>query len=111
MPDNRGRHTEHSIPHMVGLYKWIVIPMGLINVPATFMQMMNNLFVDMLDKGVKVFLDNVLIYGTMAEEHFKLLEKVFACLYIYEFYCKLKKCSFLQWMTNFLGFDIMLEGL
>ena len=71
------------------------MPMGLTNVPATFMQMMNNLFMDMLDKGVIVFLDDVLIYSTMAEEHFELLEKVFACLHKYKFYCKLKKCSFL----------------
>ena len=66
---------------------------------------------DMLDKGVIVFLDDVLIYSTMVEEHFELLEKVFTCLCKYKFYCKLKKCSFQQWMTTFLGFDIMLEGL
>ena len=72
------------------------MPMGLMNVPATFMWMMNNLFADMLDKGVIVFLDNLLIYSTMVEEHFEILEKVFAHLCNYEFYCKLKKCSFLQ---------------
>ena len=85
--------------------------MGLTNTPAIFMQMMNKLFVDMLDKGVIVFSDNVLIYSTMVEKHFKLLEKVFVCLRKYKFYCKLKKCSFLQWITTFLGFDIMPEGL
>ena len=69
--------------------------MGLTNAPAKFMQTMNNLFVDMLDKGVIVFLDDMLIYSTMVEEHFELLEKVFTCLHKYEFYCKLKKCSFL----------------
>ena len=87
------------------------MPMGLTNAPAMFMQMMNNLFVDMLDKGVIVFLDDVLIYSTMVDKHFELLEKVFACLRKYKFYCKLKKCSFLQWTTTFLGFDIMPEGL
>ena len=85
--------------------------MGLTNSPAAFMQTMNNLFVDMLDKVVIVFLDDVLIYSTMAKEHFELLEKVFACLCKYKFYCKLKKCSFLQWTTTFLRFDIMLERL
>ena len=81
------------------------------NAPAMFMRMMNNLFADMLDKGVIVFLDDVLIYSTMVEEHFELLEKVFACLCKYEFYCKLKKCSFLQWTTTFLRFNITPEGL
>ena len=72
------------------------MPMRLTNAPATFMQMMTNLFIDMLDKGVIVFLDDVLIYSNTVEEHFKLLEKVFACLRKYKFYCKLKKCCFLQ---------------
>ena len=81
------------------------------NAPAMFMRMMNNLFEDMLDQGVVVFLDYMWIYSTMAEGYFKLLEKVFVHLQRYEFYCKLKKCSFLQWTTTFLGFDISPEGL
>ena len=71
------------------------MPMGLMNVLVKFMQMMKNLFIDMLDKGVVVFLDDVLIYSTTVEEHFELLEKVFASLCKHEFYCKLKKCSFI----------------
>ena len=85
--------------------------MGLTNAPAMFIQTMNNLFEDMLDKGVVVFLDDMLIYSTMMDKYFELLEKVFACLRKYKFYCKLKKCSFLQWTTSFLGFDITPEGL
>ena len=64
-----------------------------------------------MDKGVVVFLDNILIYSTTAEELFSLLEKVFVCLCKYKFYCKLKKCSFLHRTTTFLGFDITTEGL
>ena len=72
---------------------------------------MNNLFVDLLNKGVVVFLDDVLIYSMTMEGHFELLEKVFTCLYKHEFYCKLKKCSFLRKTTTFLGFDITPEGI
>ena len=61
------------------------MPMGLLNVPATFMQMMNNLLEDMLNKVVIVFLDDILIYSTMVEEHFTLLEKAFAHLHKHEF--------------------------
>ena len=85
--------------------------MGLTSVPAMFMRMMNNLFEDILDQGVVVFLDDMLIYSTMLEGYFKLLEKVFAHLRRYKFYCKLKKYSFLQWTTTFLGFDISPEEL
>ena len=87
------------------------MPIGLTNIPATFMQKMNNLFVDMLDKGVVIFSDGMLIYCTMVHKHFKPLEKVFAYLCKFKFYCKLKKCSFLQRTTTFLGFNITLGGL
>ena len=69
--------------------------MGLTNAPAMFIQMMNNLFKEMLDQGLVVFLNDMLIYSTMVEEYFELLEKVFACLRKHKLYCKLKKCSFL----------------
>ena len=46
------------------------MPMGLMNEIEIFMQTMNNLFVDMLNKGVVVFLNDMLIYSTIAEEHF-----------------------------------------
>ena len=61
------------------------MPMGLTNMPVPFIRMINNLFKDMLDQGVVVFLDDVLIYSTMAKEHFELLEKVFECLFKYNF--------------------------
>ena len=57
------------------------MPIGLMSAPAAFMKMMNNLFVDMLDKGVVVFPDDILIYSIMVDEHFKLLEVVFAHLH------------------------------
>ena len=47
------------------------MPIGLTNAPEMFMQTMNNLFEDMLDQGVVVFLDDMLIYSTMSEGHFK----------------------------------------
>ena len=54
--------------------------MGLRNAPAIFMQTMNNLFMDVLDKGVVVFLDDKLICSMTMGDHFELLEKVFTRL-------------------------------
>ena len=65
-----------------GLYKWVIMPMGLTNAPATFMRTMNNLFSDMLDSGMAVFLDNILVYSGMVDENFTLLEQVLACLHV-----------------------------
>ena len=62
-----------------------MMPMGLMDVPEIFMWMMNSLFMDILDKGVVIFLDDIPIYSTTVEEHFNLLEKVFANLHKYKF--------------------------
>ena len=110
------RITDEDIPKTTflmryGLYEWVVMPMGLTNTPATFMQTMNNLFSDMLDSSMAVFLDNILMYSGMVDEHFTLLEQVLVRLRQYFFYCKLKKCIFLCNSATFLGFDVTPEGM
>jgi hypothetical protein len=41
---------------------------GLMNVLAFFMNLMNNVFMDYLDKFVVVFIDDILIYSQSEEE-------------------------------------------
>ena len=93
------------------LYKWVVMPMGLTNALTTFMKTTNNLFSNLLDFGVAVFLDDILVYSCMVQEHFKLLEKVLVGLCQYIFYCKLNKSSLLCNSTIFPSFNIMPEGM
>ena len=78
------------------------MPMGHTNTPAMFIHTMKNLFSDVLDSGIAVFLDNILMYSHMVKEYFTLLEKVHLCQYM--LYCKLKKCSFLY---NSITFFVM----
>ena len=51
-------------------------PFGLTNAPGILTHIVNQLFEDLLDQGVVVFLDNILIYSTMAKQHLALLTKV-----------------------------------
>ena len=46
-----------------GLYEFNVIPFGLTNAPSTFQDMMNHIFSDMLDLGLIVYMDDILIYA------------------------------------------------
>ena len=93
------------------LYKWVVMPKGLTNAPATFMHTINNLFSNILDFGMAVFHDDIPMFLCIVDKHFILLEKVQACLHHCTFYCKLKKCSFLHNSTTFLGFGVIPEGM
>ena len=52
------------------LYKWVTMPTRLTNVPDIFMGTMNNLLSDMLDSGMAVFLDDILVYLCTMKEHF-----------------------------------------
>ena len=72
-----------------GLYKWVVMPMGLKNAYAMFMQTMKNLFSNMLDYSMMVFLDDFFMYSYMVKEHFTLLEQVLVGLLKHMFYYKL----------------------
>jgi Reverse transcriptase (RNA-dependent DNA polymerase) len=53
------------------------MPFGLSTAPATFQRMMNSILFDLLDHGVLVYLNDVLLYSKTVEEHVILLDKVF----------------------------------
>jgi hypothetical protein len=59
-----------------GLYEFTVMSFGLMNAPAFFMNLMNNVFMDYLDKFVVVFIDDILIYSQSEEEHVNHLKMV-----------------------------------
>jgi hypothetical protein len=52
-----------------GLYEFTVMSFYLTNAPAFFMNLMNNVFMDYLNKFVVVFIDDILIYSQSEEEH------------------------------------------
>ncbi|KAF8625534.1 hypothetical protein AX17_006819 [Amanita inopinata Kibby_2008] len=56
-----------------GLFEPLVMFFGLTNLPATFQMMMNDIFRDLISEGVVcVYLDDILIFTRMLEEHRKI---------------------------------------
>jgi hypothetical protein len=94
-----------------GLYEFTMMSFGLTNAPAFFMNLMNSVFMDYLDKFVVVFIDDILIYSQSEEEHVDHLRMVLQRLREHQLYAKLSKCEF--WINEvlFLGHIINKDGL
>ena len=52
-----------------GHYEFLVMSFGLTNAPTAFMDMMNRVFKDYLNKFVIVFIDEILVYSQTEMEH------------------------------------------
>ncbi|KAF8707742.1 hypothetical protein RHS03_03516, partial [Rhizoctonia solani] len=52
-----------------GLFEYLVMPFGLTNAPAAFQHFMNDLFRDLIDVTVVIYLDNILIFSEKPEDH------------------------------------------
>jgi hypothetical protein len=72
---------------------------------------MNNVFFKLLDKGVLVYLDDILIYSRTKEEHIEILKEVFNLLKINKLYIKETKCALFLEHVEFLGHVISADGV
>ena len=94
-----------------GLKEYTVMSFGLTNAPAFFMHMMYKVFMDILDKFVVVFIDDILIYSKGEEEHKGHLRAVLQRLCDHQLYGKFSKCKFWLKQVRFLGHVLSAEGI
>ena len=77
-----------------GHYEFLVMPFGVTNAPAVFMDLMNRIFSPYLDKFVLVFIDDILVYSKNEEEHAEHLRVMLQTLRLEQLHAKLSKCEF-----------------
>jgi hypothetical protein len=76
-----------------------------------FMYLMNNVFMEYLDKFVVVFIDDILVYSRSEEEHEEHIRLALQRLREHRLYAKLNKCEFWMKQVVFLGHVITKGGI
>ena len=94
-----------------GHYEFNVMPFGLTNAPATFQTLMNDIFRDLLDVCVIVYLDDILVYSKNEDEHEQHLRQVLQRLKDNQLYARLSKCTFFTNSIEYLGHIVDGDGL
>ncbi|KAK3566586.1 hypothetical protein QTP86_001088 [Hemibagrus guttatus] len=95
--------------HMTrGHYEYCVMPFGLTNAPVVFQVLINEVFRDLLGKGVIAY---ILVYSTSMEEHVRQVQEVLTRLQRHHLYVKLENCEFHRSTVTFLGYVISHQGV
>ena len=84
---------------------------GLTNSLVAFMDLMNRVFHEYLDRFVIMLIDDILIYSKSQEEHEEHLRIVLQILRERKLYAKLKKCDLWLNQVVFLGHVISKDGI
>jgi len=95
-----------------GHYEWLVMPFVLMNAPATFQCLMNEVFQDMLRKSILVYFYDILVYSPTWSSHLQHLKVVLQLLRKHKLFAKLlSKCSFGLTQVEYLGHTVSGQGV
>jgi Reverse transcriptase (RNA-dependent DNA polymerase) len=72
-PDDQDKIT-FTCPYETFAYRRM--PFGLCNAPATFQRAIMEIFSDLIENAIKVFMDDFSVYGTIFDEYLSNLTKV-----------------------------------
>ncbi|CEL56948.1 hypothetical protein RSOLAG1IB_12031 [Rhizoctonia solani AG-1 IB] len=92
------------------LFETLVMPFGLSGAPGAFQAMMNEVFQDLLDISIIIYLDDILIFSRNPEDHEAHIKEVLQQLMDMQLFCKGSKCEFHQATVEYLGIIVLDKG-
>ena len=99
--------TSFTTP--LGLFEWVVMPMGLINAPASFQRVMTDIFKDL--PFVQVYMDDIVVHSPSEAQHLVHLREVFQRLRENQLKLNFEKCTFHVSEIDFLGYHVSDKGI
>ncbi|CAM5166707.1 unnamed protein product [Natator depressus] len=92
-------------------FEYLVMPFCQINAPTTFQHFVNEVFRDILDQYVVIYLNDILVFSNNSEQHCYHICSILERLWKQSLYMKLEKCTFDQYFTEYLGYILSPEGI
>ncbi|MBW0583184.1 hypothetical protein O181_122899, partial [Austropuccinia psidii MF-1] len=93
-----------------GSYEYLVMPFGLTNAPASYQNLVNDIFADFLDVFVVVYLDGIIVFSSSEEENVKHVASVLPRLRDNNLFAKASKCVFHASSEEYLGYVVSSDG-
>ena len=93
------------------VYKYKILPFGLINSSIIYQQYLNNILFNYLNVFYIAYLDDILIYSNNIEEYKKHIKLILAYFKDISFQTDLKKYEFSIIYTKYLEFIIFIDRI
>ncbi len=95
----------------LGFFQFERMPQGITGAPATFQRLMEKAVGDMHLLQVIVYLDDIIVFGRMLEEHEERLLKVLGRLKECGLKVSIDKCQFCQPKVRYVGHIVSVAGV
>ena len=110
MDEESKQYTAFTLGIM-GLYECESMPFGLCNTPPTFQRLMQKCLGELNLTYCLIYLDDVIVFSNMPEEHLRRMRVVFDCLREHGLKLKPSKCEVFKSEINYLAHHVSQKGV
>ena len=110
MDEESKQYTAFTLGSM-GLYECKSMPFGLCNTPPTFQRLMQNCLGELNLTYCLIYLDDMIVFSKMPEEHLQRMCVVFDCLREHGLKLKPSKCDVFKSEINYLAHHVSQKGV